>query len=214
MIVRGNENMLVVLLVIILVITLAIIVYNHYNINDEKIVIDSASKKEANSKATKDEEFEEQDYYERNLEQAESKEKIYVHIAGEVKEPGVYKTNSNDRLYNLVEKAGGITKQADLNQINLVDSLEDGARVIIPSVKQANEETQSSTNNNSDSGKINLNQASKEELITISGIGEVTAERIISYRQENNGFAAKDELKQVSGIGEQTYQKIERQLSH
>ncbi len=212
MITRGSENMMIILLVIVLVIALAIVVYNYYSISDEEVVIDSRQEDE-NRESTEADNLEQDDSAKENSKEHKEKEKIYVHIAGEVKEPGVYKANSDDRLYKLIEKAGGISKQADLNQINLVDSLEDGARIIIPSVKKRSEKSESSTENLEDN-KININQASKEELTTISGIGEVMAERIINYRQENNGFESTDELRQVSGIGEQTYQKIEEKLSH
>ena len=215
MIAQSSENVMIILLVIILVIALAVVIYNHYSISDEEIVIDSKQEYQKVESAELDQLKQDEPKENNSKESKESKadKKIYVHIAGEVKEPGVYKANSDDRLYKLVEKAGGITKQADLNQINLVDSLEDGARVLIPSVNERNEELEAS-DDNLDDGKINLNQASKEELITINGIGEVTAERIIKYRQENNGFKSKDELRQVSGIGEQTYQRIEEELSH
>ncbi|MGM0498659.1 MAG: helix-hairpin-helix domain-containing protein [Bacillota bacterium] len=151
---------------------------------------------------------------------------IIVHLSGGVKNPGVYKLNKNDRLINLIEAAGGLKKQADLEQINLAEKLYDGQKVIIPLIIEKNIEVNSSVqsglqdsteilNNYSSSSNnqlININQADQAELETLSGIGPSKAAAIIKYREQNSFFMEKKDLLNVSGIGEKTLENIEDEI--
>jgi len=119
---------------------------------------------------------------------------IIVQILGEVKSPGVYEMNEGDRVNDLVIVAGGLTNKASPN-VNLVQKLEDGMVIVIAS-------------NEENDGKISINKASLEELMTLKGIGESKAKSIIAYRQENGGFKNLEELMNVKGITANIYEEI------
>ena len=152
---------------------------------------------------------------------------IAVYISGEVKKPQVVKMKTGDRLVDAVEKCGGMTKDADLNSINLALLLKDEAHYIIPKigdtsiVSQQNYVNQSSTDDksinsissvdtsNSSKSTININTADKTALMSLPSIGEKTAQKIIDYRENNGKFQTKEELKNVTGIGDKKYSQLE-----
>lgn len=144
----------------------------------------------------------------------------YVDISGAVKNPGVYKVKSKTRLVFLIDKAGGLTKNADLDAINQASYVEDGAKIIIPK-KGENGGTGGTTGMDSEGsendgvsaqGKININQASASELTAIPGVGTVIAQRIVEYR---NGarFKSIEDIKNVKGIGEATFEKMKSHIT-
>ena len=152
---------------------------------------------------------------------------IAVYISGEVKKPQVVKMKTGDRLVDAVEKCGGMTKDADLNAINLALLLKDEAHYIIPKigdtsiVSQQNYVNQSSTDDksinsissvdtsNSSKSTININTADKTALMSLPSIGEKTAQKIIDYRENNGKCQTKEELKNVTGIGDKEYSQLE-----
>lgn len=132
---------------------------------------------------------------------------IMVHISGQVYNPGIYELIEGDRIVDVVDLAGGLTKEADLDRINLAKKLNDEDKIYIPLVEEDvlfESETLQSTNNN---GKTNINNCSKQELEKLPGIGEVIAGRVIEYR-ENNRFKNIEEITNVSGIGDTKYNQI------
>lgn len=146
----------------------------------------------------------------------ESKDgKIGVYISGEVKKEGVYYLDKDARVTNLIDIAGGLTEDADISKINPAQKLNDSDKIIIPQKKAeiegdtqeiedniTNEENYSST-----SEKININTATKDELQTLNGIGEATANKIINYRN-NNPFNEIEDIMNVPGIGEAKFNNI------
>ena len=152
---------------------------------------------------------------------------IAVYISGEVKKPQVVKMKTGDRLVDAVEKCGGMTKDADLNAINLALLLKDEAHYLISKigdtsiVSQQNYVNQSSTDDksinsissvdtsNSSKSTININTADKTALMSLPSIGEKTAQKIIDYRENNGKFQTKEELKNVTGIGDKKYSQLE-----
>lgn len=148
---------------------------------------------------------------------------IVVEIKGEVKNPDVYTVDFGSRVNDLVKKAGGFTEEADDLGINLSMKLVDedcivvykkgqGDNAGIPganTIRNINEESTVSTLNNE---KININTATKEELMTLPGIGEVTAERIIEYRESNGEFSSIEDLTKVDRIGEKTLSKFKDKI--
>ena len=155
---------------------------------------------------------------------------IAVYISGEVKTPQVVKMKTGDRLVDAIEKCGGMTKDADLNAVNLALLLKDEAHYIIPKIGDTNISTQSSANastsgektvnqssgnntSNSSNTKVNINTADKTALMSLPSIGEKTAQKIIDYRENVGKFNAKDDLKNVSGIGDQKYSKLEELIT-
>ncbi|MEA4825173.1 MAG: helix-hairpin-helix domain-containing protein [Clostridium sp.] len=146
--------------------------------------------------------------------------KIVVEIKGEVKNPNVYTMEYESRIYDLVEKAGGFTEKADKMSINCSMKLKDEDCIVVygkgetPNSNAVNNKDslnrKSSTAAKSD--KIDINTASKEELKTLPGVGDVTAEKIIDYREENGGFKSIDELTKVNRIGPKTLEKFREKI--
>ena len=141
---------------------------------------------------------------------------IYVHICGSVNNSGVYMCDINSRLFEVIELAGGFTQEADETYLNLVEKISDGQRIYVPSKEEVltgNIENISQVNNNQAQSNIatsliNINTASKEQLMTLPGIGEAKALDIISYRSTNGNFKNTEDIKNISGIKESAYSKI------
>ena len=145
---------------------------------------------------------------------------IYVDVGGEVNYPGLYSLPEGSRVNDAIIIAGGATEKADLSEVNLAYILSDALKITIPKkeveIKKKKAIVSKSINissNNSELGKININTASKEQLKTLYGIGDSTAEKIIKYREENGTFSNTEELKKVSGIGESKYDKIANSIT-
>lgn len=145
---------------------------------------------------------------------------IIVDLKGAVEAPGVYEMKKGNRVIDCLDKAGGLLETADQKQVNLAQILEDQMVIYIPI--EGEELTQitlaQSQEPNTETGldqkeKINLNQATITELTVLNGIGDVKAENIIAYREENGFFKEIDEIKNVSGIGEVTYENIKEEIS-
>jgi competence protein ComEA len=134
---------------------------------------------------------------------------IVVHVAGAVRHPGVYRLRDGMRVAGAIREAGGATRRANLDALNLAAKLADGRQVLVPARPQvahagAAAATPSGTAA-ADSGlPVNLNSATLEELDALDGIGPTTAQKIIDYREQHGGFANVDELDQVPGIGPAT----------
>lgn len=147
---------------------------------------------------------------------------IVVHVIGEVKKPGVIKLKEGARIIDAINKCGGQTEEADLSKINLAYVLEDGSQIYIPRVKEDIQnttimKTEAGNNvivNNVTQGddeksiKVNLNTATLEKLMTLPGVGESTAQKIIEYRNKNKKFKTIDEIKSVSGIGDAKFNSL------
>ncbi len=159
---------------------------------------------------------------ENNLEETDE---IIIHIAGEVKKPGIVKIREGARIADVIEKAGGLTELANITNINLAYIIEDGQKITIPSKKQDIQEYISSdsgqgiieenpkTNTTSTSNTIiNINKATKEELQTLQGIGESTAQKIIDYREQNGNFKQIEDIKNVPGIGDAKFEAIKENI--
>lgn len=159
------------------------------------------------------------------VQEENAKEKIAIHITGEVKQKGILYLNKGARIVDAIEAAGGATKNADLNQVNLAYILEDGQKIYIPNKNEKIEAgvyiiTSSGNNvlvengNNSNKNtkgageKVNINQANQTELETLPGIGPSLAQRIIEYRQENGNFQKIEDIQNVKGIGDSKYSNI------
>lgn len=148
-------------------------------------------------------------------------ERIIIHIAGEVKQSGVYELPEGARVIDAIMAAGGETAYADLDSINLASAISDGEKIYVPSMIETklNDKPYSNSNTNkgsslrSSSNKININKASSKELEELPGIGPSKASSIIDYRNEIGRFSDLEQLTNVSGIGEKTLQKIKNKIS-
>ena len=148
--------------------------------------------------------------------------RFYVHICGEVNQPGVYRMEPGDRVFQAVELAGGFTEEAAGDYLNMAMETRDGMKITVPSKRDVEAEEgeeiswiqlpepskEQFSGEQAMPGKINLNTASREELMTLSGIGEAKAEAIIRYREEQGPFQTIEEIMKISGIKEAAFQKI------
>lgn len=139
--------------------------------------------------------------------------KVAVHIGGAVRNPGLYYLDSNSRVADAIQSAGGPTADADLDAINLASRITDGSKIIVPSRMKGIEDrsiidSNQSSETSRSSDKININTASAKELEELPGIGNVLAERIVSFRETNGPFKSIEDIKKVSGIGEKKFESI------
>ena len=140
---------------------------------------------------------------------------IFVHVTGQVNHAGVYELKEGSRVYEAIEVAGGFTEEADTQFLNLASVLYDGQRIYVYSKEEsATAKTIHNSDGSSGSKKviININTASKEQLMTLPGIGESRAESIIAYREENGGFSSIEDIMNVSGIKEAAFKKIKEYI--
>ena len=164
---------------------------------------------------------------------------VYVDIGGAVKQPMLAELPTGSRVEDAIQAAGGLTKKADLSQINRAQVLTDGEKIYIPEKGETGDLSSgaggggsgssgsnangggSSANGGSGSGetgtpgavgmsggKININTADVILLQQLTGVGPVTAQKIVDYREQNGNFSSIEELKNVSGIGEKTFEKM------
>ncbi len=126
---------------------------------------------------------------------------VSVYITGAVVMPGVYDLPEGSRIVDAIDAAGGFLPIADKEDINLVALLKDGEKIDIGTRSYGD-------TGGENTGRININTASLDELDTLPGIGPSTAQKIIDYRQENGDFQRIDEITNVSGIGSATYDRI------
>ena len=147
--------------------------------------------------------------------------KIAVYITGEVKNPGVYYLDEQSaRLYNLLDVCGGILEDADIEKLNLAKKLVDSEKIVITKklekqnieeIEEKIDESEGTYYINEDDEKININNASKEELMSLNGIGESTANKIIEYRKKNS-FVDIEDIMNVDGIGKSKYENIKNHI--
>ena len=144
-------------------------------------------------------------------EESPEQDLITVDVKGAVKSPGIYDLPLGSRVHDAVQKAGGLTEEADSKSLNLAQKVSDEALVYVPTKgeeatsQQAASETSPST---SKEKRVNLNKASLEELKQVKGLGGKRAQDIIDHREANGKFKSVDELKKVSGIGAKTIEKL------
>jgi competence protein ComEA len=149
---------------------------------------------------------------------------VIVHVAGSVRKPGLYHFKVGERTDDAVRAAGGAAEDANLDGVNLAAKLEDGQQLYVP---KKGELAASSIQRpaaaakggktaaavkpaklQKGQGTVNLNTATKEQLMTLPGIGDSYAQRILDYRKANGGFKELEQLMDVSGIGEKKLEKL------
>lgn len=138
----------------------------------------------------------------------QAKEKIYVHICGAVVNPGVYELEQGARVYEGIEKAGGMLENAAKDSMNQAAELTDGERLYVSTVSEIQQGSGVAEIESAEDTRVNINTASKEELMTLPGIGESKAESVIQYREEHGEFKAVEELTSIPGIKNGVYEKI------
>lgn len=162
----------------------------------------------------------------------------FVYVCGAVKHPGVFELPQGSRVYEALALAGGLRKDAYAKELNQAEQIADGQMIEVltkkeykdlygqtqqtdrdtketgkPQDRQKNPQSGKASGDTSADGRIDLNTATKEELMTLSGIGEAKAANIIAYRESSGGFSAPEEIMNVSGIGEGVYARIQDKIA-
>jgi competence protein ComEA len=127
---------------------------------------------------------------------------VTVHVAGAVRDPGVYRLRSGERVDDAVQRAGGATGKADLSAVNLAAPLEDGRQILVPVRAEAGPAAAGPGAVGTAPAKVNLNTATAEQLDTLAGVGPATAAKILAHREQHGAFGSVEELADVPGIGE------------
>ncbi len=212
-IIKNKKIISIIIAIIILIVIGIYFIINNFEKNENEFEISNI-------------EFEENKIENINAE-IEEKSQIIVHIAGEILNPGVISLDEGARIIDAINKAGGITNEADLSKVNLAYILEDAQKIYIPNVnekeiienmsseivKSGSTQENSNTEEKLKNGeKININIATQKELQKLTGIGESIALRIINYRKENGKFNTIEDIKNVSGIGESKFNKIKNDI--
>ncbi len=225
-----KEIILCALGLVLLLVIGTIFIYKNYNNKDntkENIVLNTKK----NEKQDKEEEEEQEETY------------YQVDIKGEVNNPGIYTVKVGSRVIDVIRLAGDLTSEADTSVLNLSKKVTDEMVIVVYSYDEVenftetkekeeieqeaclnqNEiingacikdaETDSSSSSVVISGKLSLNNATIEELMTLPGIGEAKAEAIIKYREEVGAFQNIEELKEVNGIGDAIFDQIKENIT-
>lgn len=131
---------------------------------------------------------------------------IYVQVSGAVASPGVYELPEGSRVFEAIELAGGILENADAGQMNQAQTVSDGEMIYVRS--QGEVETEDVSEVQQEDGKVNLNTATEEQLMTLPGIGQAKAKSIIAWREKNGSFSKIEDLMEIEGIKEGVFSKI------
>lgn len=147
----------------------------------------------------------------------------YVYICGAVLLPGVYEVPQGSRIYEVVQMAGGLTEEASKSSVNQAEPVYDGQMIFLPTLEEAEAGVDvdvdavshsAGSTGTLDAGweeadsRVNINTATLSELMTLSGIGQTKAERILAYRSEHGSFSSVEEIMNVDGIKEGLYNRI------
>jgi competence protein ComEA len=193
-------------LIIFLIITLLIvsIMYFYKSRSDTTLVIDKNKNTLTGDEVTSN--------------SSKIKSDIKVYISGEVKKPGVYTLNDGDRAEKLIELCGGFTNNAETSFLNLAMKLKDEDFIKIPSKLLNNELSNTSMPNTTNplqgaAALININTATKEQLMDLPRIGDAMSQRIIDYREKMGSFKDIKDLTNVTGIGPKMYENIKDKIT-
>ena len=208
-----NKKQKILLIMIISIITLGIGYYTYTTKTNDEFSIEEQNL-----------EIEENEREKEINENIKENTKIIVHVSGAVRNEGIVELKEKSRIADAIEMVGGVTEDAYMKDVNLATILEDGMKIYIPTKEEVEKQRENKNdsvskdtnldiyNNGSNTrkknNKVNINTATKEELDTLPGIGESTANKIISYREEKGNFKSIEEIKEVSGIGDSKYEQI------
>ncbi len=141
--------------------------------------------------------------------QTEETGTVFVFVCGQVAVPGVYELPAGSRIYDAIMQAGGCMETADICAVNQAGYLEDGMQIYIPAIGETYKEAASEEQASRTDGRISINHADKNELMTLPGIGESKADAILEYRQSHGAFSSIEELMNIPGIKEGIFNNIQ-----
>lgn len=136
---------------------------------------------------------------------------LYVHVAGAVRRPGLYRVPADSRVAAAIARAGGPLRRAEMTAVNLAQQIEDGQQVVVPAAVAGGPGAAAAGGSAAAGGElpISLATATEEQLEELDGIGPVLAGAIVEYRDENGGFRSIEQLQEVDGIGEKRFAALE-----
>ena len=137
----------------------------------------------------------------------------FVYICGAVENPGVYEVPAGSRICDVAAFAGGLREDAAMEEANLAEKISDEQKIRILTKEEAAEVQNECSKETDSSGRINLNTATAEELMTLPGAGKAKADSILAYRMEHGGFKATDEIMNISGIKQGVFEKIKDRIT-
>ena len=155
----------------------------------------------------------------------EASDIVVVYVCGQVRSPGVYELEAGERIADAIELAGGMTEEAAADALNLARELTDAQMIRVPSQEEVEKgvfsentwpgqtEEASGISGVDNQGRISLNTATREQLMTLSGIGEAKADAILQYRQEHGSFNSIEEIMNIPGIKQGVFLKIKDQIT-
>src|SRR5215211_7365691 len=135
---------------------------------------------------------------------------LVVHVVGAVRRPGLYRLREGSRVADAVAKAGGATPKADVALVNLAAPLADGTQIVVPQrvATAAGAAPETAGDASGQAGPVHLNTATAEDLDGLPGVGPVTAQKIVDYRQKNGAFSSVDDLDAIPGIGPKRLEQL------
>jgi competence protein ComEA len=142
--------------------------------------------------------------------------RLVVHVAGAVRDPGVYRLAAGARVDDAVQRAGGATRRADLGGLNLAAELEDGRQVLVPERAPRGggaAVTGAAAPEPVPGQPLNINTATLEQLDGLTGIGPLTAQKILDAREERGGFGSVEELGEIPGIGDKRLASLREEVT-
>ncbi len=204
-------------LTIIFICILGFIIKDKLNFKEDMYVVSQSEEKTKESILLENKNTEDIISQNNIINNDDSEESVTIYISGQVKNPGIVTLESNKRLVDAIEILGGVTEDADLNRVNMALKIEDEGHYIIPKLGEEVEIQSIDLNNvekdNDKNDKVNINVANIDELQSLPGVGEATANKIFKYREENGNFKNIEEIKNVNGIGDKKYEGLRDLIS-
>lgn len=153
------------------------------------------------------------DSYEETSE-GQNMDKVPVYVCGAVVKPGVYYVETDSLKVDALDMAGGLLEDGALDYVNLAEAITEGEKIYFPYKDEVTGgmDLMQGESDQESNGKVNINMATKEELMTLPGIGESKAEAIIRYREDNGPFRDIQDITNISGIKEGVYNNIKEHI--
>ena len=208
-------------MVVVIIVTLTLFLSGCEKEKEASEIEEISLEETAESGETEEEDLSRETQEEDTEESGEEPGSIFVYVCGQVAAPGVYELPGGARVYQAIEMAGGTLEGASPESLNLAQQAEDGQKIYVPTEEEAQtgaalQDTMGGVQDmasDQEAGKVNLNTAGLEELMTLTGIGQTRAEAIITYREEEGGFRAPEDIMNVDGIKEGIYEKLKDEIT-
>ena len=208
-------------MVVVIIVTLTLFLSGCEKEKEASGIEEISLEETAESGETEEEDLSGETQEEDKEESGEEPGSIFVYVCGQVAAPGVYELPGGARVYQAIEMAGGTLEGASPESLNLAQQAEDGQKIYVPTEEEAQtgaalQDTPGGvqdTASDQAAGKVNLNTAGLEELMTLTGIGQTRAEAILAYREEEGDFRSPEDIMNVEGIKEGIYEKLKDEIT-